>query len=417
MHPVILCGGSGSRLWPLSQPKQFQKIFSNNTMLQNTLLRLKSDYMSPIIATNIQYKSLVMEELKLLQDYKVIFEPVKLGTAATILIAALLCNEDEIMIILPSDHFIGNLDNFHASIEKASQIARETDAIVTFGTKPNEFNSEYGYMLAFYDQNKKHYTVKDFIEKPVHDLGDNYYWNSGIFVFKAKCYIDEVIKSASHLYNLCHASTKDFLLHEKFLYLKRKDFEGIEGLSTDYLVMEKAENIAMIKVDFDWIDIGTWNAILELSWRFNKKPITEPHKLSDTTNAVANKNLASFINKIKQIKMVRKEIKPWGFYSTILMCEGFLVKYLFINPLSCTSKQIHRFRDEYHIVLSGIGHITLEDKTYVVEKNQSIEALRNISHRIENRSKDCPLEIIEFQVGEHLSEDDIVRLDDTYGRV
>ncbi|WCR54072.1 MAG: Mannose-1-phosphate guanylyltransferase RfbM [Wolbachia endosymbiont of Ctenocephalides orientis wCori] len=289
MHPVILCGGSGSRLWPLSQPKQFQKIFSNNTMLQNTLLRLKSDYMSPIIATNIEYKSLIMEELKLLQDYKVIFEPVKLGTAATILIAALLCNEDEIMIILPSDHFIGNLDNFHASIEKASQIARETDAIVTFGTKPNEFNSEYGYMLAFYDQNKKHYTVKDFIEKPVHDLGDNYYWNSGIFVFKAKCYIDEVIKSASHLYNLCHASTKDFLLDEKFLYLKRKDFEGIEGLSTDYLVMEKAENIAMIKVDFDWIDIGTWNAILELSWRLNKKPITEPHKLSDTTNAVANK--------------------------------------------------------------------------------------------------------------------------------
>ncbi|WCR54071.1 MAG: Alginate biosynthesis protein AlgA [Wolbachia endosymbiont of Ctenocephalides orientis wCori] len=115
--------------------------------------------------------------------------------------------------------------------------------------------------------------------------------------------------------------------------------------------------------------------------------------------------------------MVRKEIKPRGFYSTILMCEGFLVKYLFINPLSCTSKQIHRFRDEYHIVLSGIGHITLEDKTYVVEKNQSIEVLRNISHRIENRSKDYPLEIIEFQVGEHLSEDDIVRLDDTYGRV
>nr|WP_224721472.1 sugar phosphate nucleotidyltransferase [Candidatus Wolbachia massiliensis] len=130
MRPVILCGGSGSRLWPLSKPKQFQKIFSHNTMLQNTLLRLKSSYMPPIIATNIQYESLVMEELHVLQEYKVIFEPVKIGTAAAILIAALLCDENEVMLILPSDHFIGDLNNFYASVEKAFQVVSETDSIV-----------------------------------------------------------------------------------------------------------------------------------------------------------------------------------------------------------------------------------------------------------------------------------------------
>ncbi|AAS14870.1 mannose-1-phosphate guanylyltransferase, interruption-N [Wolbachia endosymbiont of Drosophila melanogaster] len=184
MRPVILCGGSGSRLWPLSKPKQFQKIFSQNTMFHNTLLRLKSDYMPPIIATNIQYESLVMEELHALQEYKVIFEPVKIGTAAAILIAALLCNENETMLILPSDHFIGDLNSFYASTQKASKLASETNSIVTFGVKPHEFNSEYGYINAVYDQKEKCHIVKDFTEKPERKLSNDHYWNSGIFVFR-----------------------------------------------------------------------------------------------------------------------------------------------------------------------------------------------------------------------------------------
>nr|WP_265039070.1 sugar phosphate nucleotidyltransferase [Wolbachia endosymbiont (group A) of Yponomeuta plumbellus] len=196
MRPVILCGGSGSRLWPLSKPKQFQKIFSQNTMFHNTLLRLKSDYMPPIIATNIQYESLVMEELHALQEYKVIFEPVKIGTTAAILIAALLCNENETMLILPSDHFIGDLNSFYASTQKASKLASETNSIVTFGVKPHEFNSEYGYINAVYDQKEKCHIVKDFTEKPERKLSNDHYWNSGIFVFKAKRYIDEIKKSA-----------------------------------------------------------------------------------------------------------------------------------------------------------------------------------------------------------------------------
>ncbi len=184
MRPVILCGGSGSRLWPLSKPKQFQKIFSQNTMFHNTLLRLKSDYMPPIIATNIQYESLVMEELHALQEYKVIFEPVKIGTAAAILIAALLCNENETMLILPSDHFIGDLNSFYASTQKESKLASETNSIVTFGVKPHEFNSEYGYINAVYDQKEKCHIVKDFTEKPERKLSNDHYWNSGIFVFR-----------------------------------------------------------------------------------------------------------------------------------------------------------------------------------------------------------------------------------------
>ena len=256
MRPVILCGGSGSRLWPLSKPKQFQKIFSQNTMFHNTLLRLKSDYMPPIIATNIQYESLVMEELHALQEYKVIFEPVKIGTAAAILIAALLCNENETMLILPSDHFIGDLNSFYASTQKASKLASETNSIVTFGVKPNEFNSEYGYINAVYDQKEKYHIVKDFTEKPERKLSNDHYWNSGIFVFKAKRYIDEIKKSALNLYNLCF---KHFTPQERFLYLKQRDFAGIEGISIDYLVMEKAKNVAMIEANFDWLDVGTWS--------------------------------------------------------------------------------------------------------------------------------------------------------------
>ncbi|RDD35647.1 Alginate biosynthesis protein AlgA [Wolbachia endosymbiont of Cylisticus convexus] len=432
MRPVILCGGSGSRLWPLSKPKQFQKIFSQNTMFHNTLLRLKSDYMPPIIATNIQYESLVMEELHALQECKVIFEPVKIGTAAAILIAALLCNKNETILILPSDHFIGDLNNFYASIEKASKLASETNSIVTFGVKPHEFNSEYGYINAVYDQKEKYHIVKDFTEKPKHMLRNDHYWNSGVFVFKAKRYIDEIKKIAPHLYNLCFASVKHFTPQERFLYLKQRDFAGIEGISIDHLVIEKAENVVMIEANFDWMDVGTWGSVLELSKRFSKnlesfQPIIkgrEPVLMTenDAKNLLSrvykrpNKSLMLFINKVKEAKPIRKEIKPWGFYSVVLMGKDFLIKYLFINPLSCTSKQFHHYRDEYHIILSGVGCVSLDDKTYAITKNHVIEIPRKVFHRIENKSTSFPLEIVEFQVGKFLSDSDIVRLDDVYGR-
>ncbi|WCR58176.1 sugar phosphate nucleotidyltransferase [Wolbachia endosymbiont of Ctenocephalides felis wCfeJ] len=432
MHPVILCGGSGSRLWPLSKPKQFQKIFSHNTMFQNTLLRLKSDYMPPIIVTNVQYESLVMEELRVLQEYKVIFESVKIGTAAAILIAALLCNETETMLILPSDHFIGDLNSFHASVERASQLASETDSIVTFGVKPHEFNPEYGYINAVYDQQEKYHIVRSFTEKPKLELSNDHYWNSGIFVFKAKRYVDEMRRSAPHLYNLCRASMQHSTPQERFLYLKQQDFVGIEDISIDYLVMERAENVAMIEANFDWMDIGTWNSVLELSEKFSKEPglfqcINEKKEPvltteNDTRNLLGkvykqpNKSLMSFINKVKREKPTRKEVKPWGFYSVILIGESFLIKYLCISPLSCTSRQFHCYRDEYHIVLSGLGYVNLGNKTHALAVNHVVEIPRKVSHRIGNRSTSFPLEIVEFQIGELLSDNDIVRLDDIYGR-
>uniref|UniRef100_UPI0014455CAD mannose-1-phosphate guanylyltransferase n=1 Tax=Wolbachia endosymbiont of Ctenocephalides felis wCfeT TaxID=2732593 RepID=UPI0014455CAD len=258
MRPVILCGG---RLWPLSKPKQFQKMFSNNTMLQNTLLRLKSDYMPPIVTTNVQYESLVIKELQALKEYKVVFEPTKIGTAASILIAALLCDENEIMLILPSDHFVGDVNNFYNSIEKASKVASEADSIVIFGVKPCGFNPEYGYINAVYDDNKKYHIVKNFIEKPKYELCNSHYWNAGIFVFKAKRYIDEIKKFAPHLYHLCAKGIENFIPQEKFFYLKQQDFAEIESVSIDCLVMEKAKNVAMIEANFDWADVGTWSSV------------------------------------------------------------------------------------------------------------------------------------------------------------
>nr|WP_259245285.1 phosphomannose isomerase type II C-terminal cupin domain [Wolbachia endosymbiont of Aedes albopictus] len=180
------------------------------------------------------------------------------------------------------------------------------------------------------------------------------------------------------------------------------------------------------------MDVGTWNSVLELSEKFSKEPLSFQHVIrekepSSTTESnknllggaykQPNKSLISFINKVKKAKAIRREIKPWGFYSIILMSENFLIKYLFINPLSCTSKQFHRYRDEYHIVLSGVGYVSLGDKEYSVLKDHVIEIPREVSHRIENRSASFSLEIVEFQIGEHLSDNDIVRLDDVYGRI
>lgn len=427
MRPVVLCGGSGDRLWPLSRPKQFQNMFGQHTMFKDTLLRLKSDYLPPIIATNIQYESFLMKDLYILHEYKVIFEPIKIGTAAAILIAALLCDENEVMLVLPSDHFITDMNNFHDVIEKARQVTCKSDAIVTLGVKPSEFNSEYGYINALYDQNKGYHIVKSFCEKPKIELSNDHYWNSGIFVFKAKRYIDEVKKLAPNLYKLCCRAIIKHPLQENFLYLSYEDFQEVQNISIDYLIMEKTTNIAMIEVEFDWIDVGTWNSVLilrdqvkcsssshdclcEEDGEFVLEQISEnPHVLS--------KSLISFINNIKRVKVIHTEYKPWGFFNVILVGQNFLVKYLFINPLSCTSQQLHNYRNEYHIILSGIGHISLGIKTYILEQNDIITIPKNTYHRIENKDKKEPLEIVEFQTGSYISEDDIVRLDDIYGRV
>nr|WP_246038639.1 mannose-1-phosphate guanylyltransferase [Wolbachia endosymbiont of Leptopilina clavipes] len=345
MRPVILCGGSGSRLWPLSKPKQFQKIFSQNTMFHNTLLRLKGDYMPPIITTNIQYESLLMQELHALQECKVVFEPVKIGTAAAILIAVLLCDRNETILVLPSDHFIGDLNSFYVSIEKASKLASETDSIVTFGIKPHEFNSEYGCINAVYGQKEKCHIVKDFTEKPERKVSNDHYWNSGIFVFRAKRYIDEIKKIAPTLYNLCCESMKHFVPRERFLYLEQQNCAGMGDTSIDHLVIEKAENIAMVEANFDWMDIGTWSSVLELSKRFSENLVSfqrvtkgrEPVLMTENDEKILlgrvykrqNKSLMLFINKVKEAKPTRKEIKPWGFYSVILMGKDFLIKYLY----------------------------------------------------------------------------------------
>nr|WP_232503118.1 phosphomannose isomerase type II C-terminal cupin domain [Wolbachia endosymbiont of Cimex lectularius] len=195
---------------------------------------------------------------------------------------------------------------------------------------------------------------------------------------------------------------------------------GVEGVSIDYLIMEKAENVAMIEANFDWMDVGTWNAVLELSKRFDKEPVSFQHVTgkkeqnftaeSSAKNLLSrackqpDKSLMSFISKVKEAKAIRKEIKPWGFCSVVLMGENFLIKYLFISPLSCTSRQFHCYRDEYHIVLSGAGYINLGKKTCGIATNHVVEIPRKVSHRIENRSANFPLEIVEFQVGELLSE-------------
>ncbi len=410
IQPVLLCGGVGSRLRPLSQddfPKQFHKIFSNNTMLQNTLLRLKKNWKAPIITTNIKYKSLVIKEADFSQQPTIILEPIKIGTAASILVAVANCHEDTIVIVLPTDHHIENVVNFRSCLEQAVAIAKSTDAIVTIGIKPDHFNSGYGYIKAIYNDNTGCYSIDQFIEKPSNSnsLFGEYYWNSGIFIFKAKYYLNEIAKLAPNIYKACVKGRQNSIIQKNLVYLRKVDFAKINPTSFDYMIMEQRKDALMIEATFDWVDIGTWSGILSIVSRrsyFNYRNCYIKEVISDQ----------STLCEIKE-----KIIRPWGFYSVIMKSKNFLIKYLYINPASATSMQLHKHRSEYYTILSGTAHVTLNDKVNVISQNEVIKISQLDMHRIENKDSENAVKIIEIQIGDYISENDIVRFADIYGRV
>lgn len=400
----------GSRLWPLSQPpKQFRKTFSDNTMLQNTLSRLHKSYNSPIITTNITHKSLVIKELDsaCLQSSTVILEPFQIGTAASILVAIANCCEDTIVIVLPTDHYIENKVNFQKCLEQAITIARNSDAVVTIGKKPNYFNSGFGYIKAIYNDVIGCYSICEFIEKPLSIPSEEYFWNLGIFIFKAKYYFSEIAKLAPDAYRTCIESRKNSTIQNNLVYLKEEDFTQIHPISFDHMIMQKTKKALMIEATFDWVDIGTWNGILLVVARLIENYFrSTQHSVLHYINDVLSDN----------IEAKEKIVKPWGFYSVIARREKFLIKYLHINPSSATSMQLHKHRDEYCVVISGAACITLNAKVSTINQSTAVEIPKLSIHRIENKSNNSALQIIEVQIGDHISENDIIRLFDSYGR-
>tara|TARA_B110000438_G_scaffold162006_1_gene155251 strand:+ start:1090 stop:2295 length:1206 start_codon:yes stop_codon:yes gene_type:complete len=397
IKPVILCGGSGSRLWPKSEnttAKQFID-FGGWTLLQKTLERIKDpvfDY--PIISTNLSYLKLVRKYLKKnkIKKFKIILEPFKKNTAAAILSSALLkeVTFDQPMIFFPADHLIQKNQQFIKSINLNRKHLKSSNIFI-FGIKPNNPSSQYGYFLTKKISEGINKVFK-FIEKPNATyakkiIKKNGYWNSGILFARKDSIINNFKKYQSKTFYLCVDSISKSKVYNNIYFLHKKSFKKIREKSFDYAILEKSNDIYAIKLDIPWSDLGSWN---EISKIYKK-------------------------NKSKYFKKNNIFRRPWGKYINLFNGKGFLVKELVINSNSSISLQKHNHRSEYWTVTSGKPKITINKRKFFKKINDTVFIPQGAKHRIENPFSK-PVKIMEIQTGKILKETDIVRYKDIYGR-
>lgn len=475
MIPVILSGGSGTRLWPLSRssyPKQFLPITDKKTLFQLTLERIYKlnqsliNFQNPIIVTNDNHRFIVAEQLR--QENitaKILLEPVARNTAPAIAAAAELAlsyGEDPILLVLAADHVIQQQDAFNQSIQ-VGLAAAEAGQLVTFGIVPTAPETGYGYIKATgsvqKDQSTQAYPVEKFVEKP--DLPTaqsylaegSYLWNSGMFMFKASVYLQELEKYNPAIAKNARASVQQSKNDLDFVRLNKDHFEQSPEDSIDYAVMEHTNKAVVVPLCADWNDVGAWKSVWEVSPKdeygnvLRGDTIVESttntlvhaeHRLVsvlglddlvviETSDAVlvANKNKVQDIKKIveklkksnrSEIDAHRKMYRPWGSYDSIDSGSRYQVKCIVVNPGQKLSLQMHHHRAEHWIVVNGTARVRKGDETILLTENQSIYIPLGETHALENPGK-VPLELIEVQSGSYLGEDDIVRFEDLYGRV
>jgi mannose-1-phosphate guanylyltransferase/mannose-6-phosphate isomerase len=397
IRPVILCGGSGTRLWPNQkdhQPKQFIN-FGNWTLFGKTLERIKSpifDY--PIISTNKKYISYIKKHLRLkgFKKYKIILEPAKRNTASAILTSALIKEipDNQPLIFLTSDHLIDKIKIFNKSIKQHQKFLTDKNIFI-FGIKPSTPSSEFGYFLSKKLNNKN--KVIKFIEKPNINkakkiIKKNAYWNSGMFFLTKKSIINNFIKYQNKNFKHCLNSVNKSRFKNKIYYLYKKDFLKCKSISFDHAILEKSKDINAIKLNIPWSDLGSWKEICKV---FDK-----------------------FKNKYKKNKNIF--LRPWGNYTNLYHGINFLIKELYVKPKGVLSLQKHFHRSEHWLVTQGSPKITLNKKKFVLKTNETIFIPVKSIHRIENPYKK-PVKLIEAQLGSTLKETDIVRYQDIYGRV
>ena len=466
--PVILSGGSGTRLWPLSRkqyPKQYLPLIGDNTMLQETILRLGglNNLTDPIIVCNADHRFLVAEQCQQI-DIKnpiILLEPVGRNTAPAIAAAALqsLKGEDDVvLLVLSADHVIQDVGAFHKAINIASQKAQE-GKLTTFGIVPTDANTGYGYIGFSNENNDGAYKVEEFVEKPNLKTAQsyleqgNYLWNSGMFMFKASTFIDELITYSPDIVKAVNYSVDGAVQDFDFIRLEEQTFASSPSDSIDYALMEKSNNVVVVPLDALWSDIGSWSTLYDIGTKDENGNVTRGDvKAIDTTNSYINAshhmvaligvdNLividtpdATFIasqNKAHEVKSIveslhdegrdvahshRKVYRPWGWYDSIEAGENFQVKKLHVNPGAKLSLQMHYKRAEHWVVVSGRATATNGVEILTLEAGDSTYIPIGKMHSLENTS-DEPLEIIEVQSGTYLGEDDIVRFEDIYGRV
>jgi mannose-1-phosphate guanylyltransferase/mannose-6-phosphate isomerase len=466
MVPVILSGGSGTRLWPYSRsayPKQFLPLVSERTMLQETVLRFnESD--TPIVVCNEEHRFMVAEQLRSIdvQANSIILEPVGRNTAPAIELAALrvLQKEDQLLIVLPADHIIPDLDAFLAAVSTAESAAMQGD-LVTFGVVPTYAETGYGYLKAGDARvgSSEVFSVDQFLEKPnvknaskYIECGD-YFWNSGMFLFKASRYIEELQKHAPEMVAACRAALELATDDLDFVRVDKSSFEACPSDSIDYAVMEKTDRAVMVPLDAGWNDVGSWASLWSASEKDeNGNSIKGDVIAEDTTDCyiqgeskliatvglesvvvvqtddtilVATKdkvhNVKQIVERLKQMDRPetmfhRKVFRPWGYYDSIDYGERFQVKRLMVKPGAKLSVQMHHHRAEHWVVVSGTAEVRNGDNIMMLNENESTYIPIGVTHSLANPGT-LPLEIIEVQSGSYLGEDDIVRFEDVYGRM
>ncbi|WP_434662410.1 mannose-1-phosphate guanylyltransferase/mannose-6-phosphate isomerase [Paraburkholderia sp. A3BS-1L] len=471
IHPVILCGGSGTRLWPMSRggyPKQYLKLVGEHSLAQQTALRLSDvdDVVSPIVVTNNEQRFLVAEQMRQVgvTPSSIVLEPVGRNTAPAIAIAALLAMknaQDALLLVLPSDHVILDGKKFRQCVEKAASIARD-DYLVTFGIDPTEPHTGYGYIRsgAALVAGSDTYAVDGFVEKPDAATAarflqeGNYVWNSGMFMFKASVYLNELRRHAPEIAQQAELALERSARDADFVRLDTDAFSASPDISVDYAVMEKTSRAAVVTAkDIGWSDIGSWTALADLSDTdeqgnallgdvliedVSNSYIRADHRMVaaigldnvvivETADAllVAHRDKAQDVKKIverlnasgrRESVTHRRVARPWGAYEGIDQGERFQVKRIEVNPGAQLSLQMHHHRAEHWIVVKGTAVVTNCDQEIILTENQSTYIPLGATHRLRNPGK-IPLELIEVQSGAYLGEDDIVRLEDNYGRV
>lgn len=469
INPVILSGGSGTRLWPLSRtlnPKQFLTFFGKNSLFANTALRVKG-FCDPIVICNQEHRFIAASEMQKIGKTakSIILEPQGRNTAPAIAVAAfnVIENnpEDDIMLVMPSDHIIANEEEFLRVVKSAAKITK--DHLVTFGITADHANTGYGYIkksqkIATTDDS---FLVEKFVEKPDQETAEkfvasgDYFFNSGIFLFKASKYLQELQKLAPEIYQNAQKSYQNAQKDLDFTRLDEEYFAKCPDISIDYAVMEKLANqdkIAVLELNAGWDDVGNFASIAKNTDKDqNGNNIIGDIELFDTKNCyinsqsgltaavgvenlviinskdvtlVANKNNAQDIKKLYQkikeksrpeISSHSKVLRPWGSFETMDEESGFKVKRITVKPGSALSLQMHHKRAEHWIVVNGTAVVTCEERVFELKKGESTFIPLGKKHRLENKTNEL-LEIVEVQTGSYLGEDDIVRFQDNYGR-
>ena len=461
--PVILSGGSGTRLWPLSResyPKQFLALAGDKTMLQATWSRVASIAgHAPIIVANEEHRFVAAEQLQQVgaKPAAIILEPAGRNTAPAIATAALEAtrdSQDALLLVLPSDHVIRDEQAFRDAVILAKGAA-EAGKLVTFGIVPSGPETGYGYIKAAGGEGVR--PVEQFVEKPdletarrYVDSGE-YFWNSGMFLFKASKYLEELGRLQPKILEACTKAWELAKRDTDFIRLDAKAFAASPSDSIDYAVMEKTSDAAVLPLDAGWSDVGSWSALRDVSdqdehgnahhgdvieidcrnsYAYGDRLIAmiglDGVIVVETPDAV----LVGSSDRIQQVKEVvaqikakglpqatwhRKVYRPWGAYDSIDNGQRFQVKRITVKPGATLSLQMHHHRAEHWVVVSGTAEVTRGDEVLLLTENQSTYIPLGVTHRLKNPGK-LPLELIEVQSGSYLGEDDIVRFEDTYGR-